>query len=893
MTNTHEALHQDVLWSLKGPTFAHSVHYDHIPKSTKMLSFSWSAVVSAIFLVILDTASSSATPSPATVVSSDLGNFAVVRPFSASDADKLANSFFVWNDLPPCAADNDDETEGFSASRVPEADLFLVFGQSIDLSSEAQEAISLVKEMFNQTNGWNGCFGKITALGAGIEPQFDIYDPSVQETNPYWVNGPNRQFERTIRLIQTEEYDAVYLMEGDSVPVADAWLDSLLADIDKHRPFDVLGSRYRGDNWDPFLGTLDEALVKHINGNAIYNLTGDSLLPTIVKQLEDEADGSIPYDLRISQLALSKGYSGIKETEVIANFASTNILSRHIPPNAVIVHGAKIHEPWNGTGSFGGDLTLVVTSWDDPDASFLLSHLEDGSHPFSNIVVMIPSGSDAPDLEVELPIPITYHNRNDDEFDYMDLCSATTAVPTDYYMLTNSYHRVRPNATPMMTNDGRLVIPFAPTTEEYCFRHPSCVKNMEHAQSLSPTYQKVVQDYDMIYETQFVQEMCSVWKEMHGVNGRRLLSTNISGPTADEAPQTPPAAPSAMAYVAFLEGLGAADEVFSFSDATQYGTRPIFVRIPTLSNIQGNRRLAAVGNSTNSTSTGCTVEVTQDDCLDSPLDCEWRSLFDSCHDKPPSDSGNNAFHNLSMNLIGVGSLSEEEMIVWQDSTSSFVSSFYDLDRADDVETIILSQTVTEPGRNRRILTETTNIIKYKQRYVTESAASKATEAIQASGTSLAESLSSPFESSSDIASYVSLLQDNAEDALGVSAFSTIESVSEVDVASDPDNLEQPNDGDAFEPGTPTGRERRVGFIGMIVGIAGGAVILVALIALFLQRRRGYYDSTPVFEIDDGSIGTMDVIHDFHRGYRDGHHSSGNVYSRRGDIVPVSPTEFDL
>ena len=177
--------------------------------------------------------------------------------------------------------------------------------------------------------------------------------------------------------------------------------------------------------------------------------------------------------------------------------------------------------------------------------------------------------------------------------------------------------------------------------------------------------------------------------------------------------------------------------------------------------------------------------------------------------------------------------------------------------------------------------------------MTESAASKVTEAIQASGTSLAESLSSPFESSSDIASYVSLLQDSAEDALGVSAFATIESVSEVDVASDPDNLEQPNDGDAFEPGTPTGRERRVVFIGMIVGIAGGAVILVAVIALFLQRRRRYYDSTPVFEIDDGSIGTMDVIHDFHRGYRDGYHSSGNVYSRRGDIVPVSPTEFDL
>ncbi len=83
-----------------------------------------------------------------------------------------------------------------------------------------------------------------------------------------------------------------------------------------------------------------------------------------------------------------------------------------------------------------------------------------------------------------------------------------------------------------------------------------------------------------------------------------------------------------------------------------------------------------------------------------------------------------------------------------------------------------------------------------------------------------------------------------------------------------------------------------------VCLNGEESIFVALTALFLQRRRGYYDSTPVFEIDDASIGAMGVIHarddyDFHRGYRDGHSSGNIVYNRRGDIVPVSPTEFDL
>ena len=859
-----------------------------------MKTYPWSTFT-AILLVILASASSSIVSSPTTATASNLTNFAIARPFSAGDVEKLASSFDVWEVFPPCATnegDDDNKPSGIIGSR---ADLFLVYSQSIDLSREAQDAVSAVEEIFERTNGWNGCIGKVRALSAGIDPTLDIYDPSAQGHNSLWVNGPNRNFERTIRLIQTEHYDAMYLMEGDSVPVANAWLDSLLSDVENNRPFDVLGSVFKGDKWDPFLASLDKSLVQHINGNAIYNVTEGSLLPTIVEELEGEADGSIPYDLRISQLTLTKNYTGIKQTDAIANFASTNILPRHIPPDAVVVHGAKMLEPWSGDNGSSDDLTLVVSAWDDPDASFLLSHLEDGSHPFSNILVVTPNDSNAPDLDIELPIPVAFYRRQDDEFDYMDLCTAADSVPTGHFMLTNSHHRVRPNTSPMMTNDGRLVVPFAPATEEYCFKYPSCANNMEHAQSFSPTYEKVIQDHDMLYDTQYVQEMCSIWNEIHGTDGRHLLSgANFPGPTTDRSVVDPPAAPGAMSYAAFLESRNFADEILSYSDATQYGTRPVFVRIPSHSPSLVGHRLLTSGNSTNSTSTGCIVEVTDTDCLDSPFDCEWRSLFDSCHDKPASDSGSTSFYNLSMNLIGVGSLSEEEMLIWQDSTSSFVASFYDLDESDNVETVIVSQTVAESSSTRRLLSGATNVIKYKQRFVTESAAAKVAESIKASGSSLAESLSSPFESSEGITTYISLLQENAKDALGVNTFATIESITGVELAGGPDNLEQPNGGDdGFEPGTPTGRERRVGFIGMIVGIAGGALIIVALIALFLQRRRGLYDSTPVFEVDE-SIGTMDVVHDFHHGYRNGRSSyRADVHNRRGDIVLVSPTEFEL
>ena len=69
------------------------------------------------------------------------------------------------------------------------------------------------------------------------------------------MNGPNRQYEAGFRIIQSGDwgdYDGFYLMEGDSVPVKNYWLDVILGEIKAYKPFAVLGAQYDGDKWDAF-----------------------------------------------------------------------------------------------------------------------------------------------------------------------------------------------------------------------------------------------------------------------------------------------------------------------------------------------------------------------------------------------------------------------------------------------------------------------------------------------------------------------------------------------------------------------------------------------------------------------------------------------------------------
>jgi hypothetical protein len=126
---------------------------------------------------------------------------------------------------------------------------------------------------------------------------------------------------------------------------------------------------------------VPRSLLNHINGNAFYNLK-HPLLRAIVKQLEEEAHtaaNSIPYDYRIAQMVdevltgeqpgfFAGDYSSsrlpdhftafmeqfdleqvIRETQLIGDYSSTNILSSQVRPQEVVIHGAHVMESWNRT----------------------------------------------------------------------------------------------------------------------------------------------------------------------------------------------------------------------------------------------------------------------------------------------------------------------------------------------------------------------------------------------------------------------------------------------------------------------------------------------------------------------------------------------------------------
>jgi hypothetical protein len=156
---------------------------------------------------------------------------AIARTFSVNDAANLLPSFDPWKEFIPCDGD---------PSYV--ADLILVYSQSIQNSTIAMDVMKKVGAVFEETNGFGNCFDRLLGLGCNIERHEDIYQPNESSKNPLWVNGPNRQFERTVRAMQANNYAYFCLMEMDSVPVRSLWLDALVEEIDSQpNDFAILG----------------------------------------------------------------------------------------------------------------------------------------------------------------------------------------------------------------------------------------------------------------------------------------------------------------------------------------------------------------------------------------------------------------------------------------------------------------------------------------------------------------------------------------------------------------------------------------------------------------------------------------------------------------------------
>ena len=566
--------------------------------------------------------------------------------------------------------------------RTTSADLFLFYSQAYSDNKDAINAVDMIMEEFFSPGGWSRCFDNIYAVEANIPKELDLYIPAAQQELYNWVNGPNRQYEAGFRIIQSGEwgkYDAFYLMEGDSVPVKNYWLDVILGEVNAHRPFAVLGAQYDGDKWDAFYESIPISLLHHTNGNGIYNVS-HPLLERLTGQLEVEAPcpyNSIPYDYRMSQM-WTEGMLGIvpklapkimlneegvnitlsdnlamfskwanrwkdeepyKYTSAIHNYAATNLIPRHLGPEYVI-HGAKLYSPWDPSRT---EITLVVSDWFFDRSLSLVKNLDSKDHPFSKVVVMIPpSVSNSHDYTRYTSVPVTRQFR--DMPDFMDLCAAD--ITTEWFMITNSYHQVSRHVDLMFT-PGKFVpvIPFTPATYPFCLKYPYCKEIILLSQRWNKKNKQVVLDMDMLYNTKERNAFCSEWMERNGVNGEdlyakheplrwKLRNEKIIGPKG----------PTGTDYIAWLTR-EKKDGMYKMTDRSLYGARSPFIKVfrkeeklDGMSEDEKERRLGMTLLS-NTTECSCDRHQTEDECLGSGLGCQWRPLFESCHPPEMIDDG--------------------------------------------------------------------------------------------------------------------------------------------------------------------------------------------------------------------------------------------------------------
>ena len=72
-----------------------------------------------------------------------------------------------------------------------------------------------------------------------------------------------------------------------------------------------------------------------------------------------------------------------------------------------------------------------------------------------------------------------------------DWCQAE--VKSEWFMYTNSYHRLRSSIDVMVTDDGRPLIPFIYADTPYCSEYPACSAAMERARVFDPDADKHIQ----------------------------------------------------------------------------------------------------------------------------------------------------------------------------------------------------------------------------------------------------------------------------------------------------------------------------------------------------------------------------------------------------------------
>eukprot|EP00667_Euglena_gracilis_P005713 EG_transcript_5756 len=470
---------------------------------------------------------------------------------------------------------------------------------------------------------WPRCFRNIFAISANLTPEEDIYIPFDAGNRSDWVKGPNLQylaiaegFENT----QWGQYDAWFLMEMDCVARRAGWLAELLAEVAQRAPFAVLGSFYRGDQWDKL--DMPPAIHQHINGNAVYNHS-NPLVRQIVATLRAEAvDGnwSQAFDVLGAAVYLNSTltaqqfgwYAG--DSRVIGNYAHTPMLEAYYAGEA-LVHGGWLYGEWNASD---GEVTLVVSDygrWATEEAWTELETFEAsllrGHHPFRHVVAVRPPenvtaapyyGGSGPDTVAFQQVP-----RNGSV--WLDWCAAP--VPTPWFLYTNVFFDFRRRVDILRTTDTHQpVATYLPAGSSYCLDSDVCTYHLTRAKQfagVSPIGH--VDLTQLLFRTAERDAFCAAWQRWRAATPAPDCDP-VPGPTADD-------------YAAYLLAVNRSG-IYDWEDVLRRGQRSRGVQ----RTFPADMRPCAFPSVASNASL-CDMMSDESTC-EAIAGCSWRPFFEVC-----------------------------------------------------------------------------------------------------------------------------------------------------------------------------------------------------------------------------------------------------------------------
>ncbi|CAE7240666.1 CSMD1 [Symbiodinium sp. CCMP2456] len=476
---------------------------------------------------------------------------AVVRPFASSqEIEDMDEAFALWNTVSPCGD-----------KALAEFDLILVYSRKFGQNPDALAAVERVSTLFRErTQPWHRCFREVHIRAANLTADEDVYDSRGYAVRKDWVNGPNKVFRYILRsfldsTLAPADYDAFFFMEFDSVPLRSLWLDQLYAEVVIYPRAAIRGSRYRGDSWDPFLDEISAELLQHLNGNAIY--FKHPWLEFLADQLEeDEAEGnaSTAFDVRMAALTLQASLEAadnattslaaawkqhVAEGEqpyrddslLVGNYANT-LLNRSFDAGELVRHAALNNLLRNINQS---QLTLAVIAYDDWSESKLLESLKVAHHPFRNVVVLTDGNGDST-TEIDTPGgPSLLQEQDWAGGSEQVLCDAASAVTTEKFVFTDTYHFISGPVQLLVDDDGHPVLPYIPSSSSYCTRQRECSSALDQAETFFGVELLYHHDtYETVFVTDDVRAFCQTWDVAAATLGSYENCDYLLGPTADD-----------------------------------------------------------------------------------------------------------------------------------------------------------------------------------------------------------------------------------------------------------------------------------------------------------------------------------------------------------------------